>query len=112
MSLSSHLVETPEDLEVKRKAWIWNKRELLKFVTQYADAADPGAVSKPTSLQNAIAADAEKAKFPVTLVRKLGNLRRRIDASDDKDGETELVTEFTDKLRSYAEKLGLGQAVQ
>ena len=112
MSVSSNLVETPEDLEVKRKAWVWNKRELLTYVTQYAEAADPGTVSTPTSQQNAIAADAAKARFPVTLVRQLGNLRRRIDASEDLDLEKELVTKFTDQLRDYADKIGLGQAFQ
>lgn len=112
MSVSSNLVETPADLEVKRKAWIWNKRELLTYVAQYAEAAEPGAVSTPTAQQNAIVADASKAKFPVTLVRELGNLRRRIDASDESDQKRELVTRFTDKLRSYADDLGLGQAFQ
>jgi len=110
MSVSSNLVETPEDLEVKRKAWVWNKRELLNFVTQYAEAADPVATSVPTSEQNAIVADAEKAKFPITLVRKLGKLQFQINAADDSDLLAELNDKFTTALRGYAEKIGLGQA--
>lgn len=112
MSVSSNLVETPEDLEVKRKAWVWNKRELLTYVTQYAKAADPTAPSAPTSKQNAIVADAEKAKFPISLVRKLGKLQCRITAADNPGKETELKAKFTAALRDYADKIGLGQAFQ
>ncbi len=110
MSVSSHVVETPEDLEVKRKAWVWNKRVLLKYVTQYAKAADPATPSIPTKNQNAIVADAENEKFPKSLVRKLGKLRIRINSTEDSCSVSELEAKFTDALREYAEKLGLGQA--
>ncbi|EBA17429.1 hypothetical protein RSK20926_06822 [Roseobacter sp. SK209-2-6] len=109
MSASSHMKETAEDLAVKEKAWVWNKRELMSYVTQYAEAAIPGKVSKPNKKQKAIAQDAGKAKFPVTLVRKLGNLQRRINGEEDEVQRGYLSTEFQTHLRAYADGLGLLQ---
>lgn len=110
IATSSNLVETSEDLEVKRKAWIWNKRELLEFVNQYAKAAVYGSLSTPSGRRDAIAADAGKENFPVTLVRDLGNLRRRINDAENPERKKELNERFDGLLRDYAEKIGLGQA--
>lgn len=109
IATSSKLVETSEDLEVKRKAWTWNKRELLEFVNQYAKEAEYGSLSTPSGEQDAIAADAGKANFPITLVRELGNLLRRINDTENSEKKSDLKRRFDCTLRNYAEKIGLGQ---
>lgn len=108
MSVRNHLKETPGDIDVKRTAWRGCKRRLLVWASQYAANHKVGG---ETDYQLAILADAKQEKFPMTTVRKVGSLMRRIDAADD-EARSKLEVALQGALRSYAEGLGLSKGFE
>ncbi|RBW63040.1 hypothetical protein [Ruegeria sp. A3M17] len=112
MSVSSHLVETPEDLAVKVKAWKATEAELMRFGKAYADHHEVG-LGKPSAMQDAIAWDAWDKGYPKTVVRDAGNILRRIqvakEAEKSEDG-AEHKTKLRALLCNFANNIGLGKA--
>lgn len=112
MSVSSHLVETPEDLAVKVKAWKATEAEVMRFAREYADHHEVG-LGKPSAMQDAIAGDAGDKGYPKTVVREAGDILRRVERAKE-DNKPADVTELEAKMRvllcGFANKIGLGKA--
>ncbi|WP_171178619.1 hypothetical protein [Ruegeria sp. HKCCD8929] len=114
MSVSSHLVETPEDLAVKVKAWKATEAEIMRFGTSYAQHFEVGQ-TKPSREQNAIAQDAMEKGYPKYVIRGAGDFLRRIEvakAAEKSADVTVLRTELRSLMHEFANKIGLGKAFQ
>jgi hypothetical protein len=134
MTVVTPLRQEPGDIANNRKAWSWQRDDLLRYARAFADCIKPEQkASKPCQLalldlppikasdpepqrneakeaQNAVTADAEKAGYPKSLIRKLGYLVRRIGSANG-NKEAMLKAELEAELRSYAHSIGLGSAV-
>lgn len=134
MNLATPLRQEPGDIVNNRKAWSWQRNDLMRYARSFADCIKPEqAASQPCQLalfelppfketepaphrdeakeaQNAVTADADKAGYPKSLIRKIGFLVRRINAAEGSKKAT-LETELETELRSYAETIGLKGAV-
>ncbi|MCA0905157.1 hypothetical protein LCM27_01960 [Ruegeria marisrubri] len=112
MSVSSHLVETPEDLAVKVKAWKATEAEVMRFGREYAEDDGVG-LGKPSAMQDAIAGDAGDKGYPTTVVREVGSILRRIEVAEEANKPAdvaELKTKLRAELCGFANKIGLGKA--
>lgn len=111
MSISNHLFETPEDLEVKRKLWRATEREVMGFAQRYADLHAVGS-KKPSDGQKDIAAAAKKKGYPKTLIYQAASIIRR-KAKEDRNSKLEkwADVEMQDLMKNYADNLGLGRGV-
>lgn len=107
---ASHLHESPEDLEVKRTAWRGTKERLMFLAKRFAEAHEPGSKGPSGKQQGIMDSAKDRENFPKGVIKKCGNLVRRIDAAEDPDKKSQLQLQLQAAQREFADRIGLGQA--